>query len=107
MSQTQLIDGTTVKMGGRDWVVPALSLGQIRRLATKIEGLATISNMLTGDQVSNVCEIVHAALSRNYPDLTLEQVEDMVDMGNMRQVIQTVMGQAGLVAKGEAGAGNR
>ncbi|QDD62647.1 hypothetical protein EJD96_00060 (plasmid) [Herbaspirillum seropedicae] len=102
MTANQLIDGAQVKMGGKEWVIPALSLGQIKRLAPKIESLANMSNMLTSDQVSNVCEIVHAALKRNYPDVTIEEVEDMVDMGNMRQVIQTVMGQAGLVARGEA-----
>ena len=106
-TEQKMIDGAPVKMGGKEWVVPALSLGQIKRLAPKIEGLATLSNMLTADQVTNVCEIVHAALKRNYPELTLEEVEDMVDMANMRAVIQTVMGQAGLVAKGEAEAGKR
>jgi len=104
---TDLIQGVAVTMGRKEWIIPALSLGQIRRLTGKIEGIAKHGSMLTEQQVSDVCEIVHAALKRNYPEVTIEDVEEMVDMGNMRNVIKAVMGQAGLVPTGEAAAVNR
>jgi hypothetical protein len=100
-------DGAKVRIGGKEWIIPALSLGQIRRLKEKISGLSNLSSMMTDEQVNDVCEIVHTALKRNYPDLALAEVEDMVDLGNMRNVIQAVMGQSGLVSTGEAGAGSR
>ena len=67
--------------------------------------------MPTPEQMQGVCEIVHAALSRNYDDLTIEQVEDIIDLRNAGAVIQAVMGQSGLTqskdaAPGEAPAGN-
>lgn len=103
----ELIEGVDVKMGGSTWIVPALSLGQIKRLKNKINGLHKIGEELTDEQIQDIGDIVHSAMSRNYPEVTRSEVEDMVDLANLQQVIKAVMAQSGLVQSGEAKAVNR
>lgn len=105
----ELIDGVKIKMGGREWEVPALSFKQVRRLAPQIDALSSLStSTISEEQMAGICTIVHAALSRNYPEVTLDQVEDFMDLRNAGPTILAVMGQSGFEAKsGEATAGSR
>jgi hypothetical protein len=95
-----MIDGVTMQIAGREWVIPPLNLKQLKKLGPKLNqipaGPATV--MPTEEQLGNILELIHSALSRNYPDLTLDEVEDMIDLGNMVKVIQAVMGISGLVS---------
>jgi hypothetical protein len=80
-------------MGGQDWLVPALTLGQLRRLDAAIKALTS------GDSekvLNGVCAIVAAALSRNYPDMTEQRVEDLIDLANRDEVVAAVLGNSGL-----------
>ena len=43
-----------------------------------------------------IVDATHAALKRNYPDLTRADVAELVDLGNMVEVIQSVMDVAGV-----------
>ncbi|HWK45129.1 MAG TPA: hypothetical protein VNT30_10425 [Stellaceae bacterium] len=99
---TQLIDGAILRMGGRDWTIPPLTFGQIKRLRPLLEAIpATASGVLTGDQLDAIVAIVHAALGRNYPDVTFDQVgDDLLDLGNMAAVVNAVMTGSGLVSSG-------
>ncbi len=96
-------DGIPLKLGGEEYVVPPLSLGQVKRLLPNIEKMQAGTDTL--DKFSSVVAIAHAALSRNYPELKYEDVEELVDMGNFKTVLDAVMGASGL-ARGEAPAGN-
>ena len=100
-----MIDGHPVKMGGKDYTVPALSFKQLRQLQPAIALIGNIGSVPTDEQMSAVVDIVHAALSRNYPELDKDGVEDQLDLSNIRPVLEAVMGAAGLT-KGEAKAGN-
>jgi hypothetical protein len=95
-----MIDGKTVHMAGTDWVIPPLNFKALRRFRDEL-GTMT-AEALAGS--GKIIEIIHAAMQRNYPDLTLEHVEDMVDMGNVMEVTEAVLAISGLVAKqpGEA-----
>ncbi|WP_155835256.1 hypothetical protein [Herbaspirillum sp. RV1423] len=104
---TELIDGIEVKMAGKTWVIPALSFKRLKQLRPKIAALAALNTLPEEEVIDDVCVIVHAAIIRNYPEVTLDEVQEMVDMSNMQRVIKAVMGQSGLVEKGEAGAGSR
>ncbi len=96
-----MIPGVTIQMGGQDWLVPPLTLGQLRRmLSTDIKAL----NGGDPDKVlAAVCSIVAAALSRNYSDMTVERVEGLLDLGNRDEVVAAVLGNSGLRV-GEVGA---
>ena len=75
-----MIPGVVVAMGGRDWLVPPLTLGELRQLMPKVRQLTEIGASMGEAQIAVLVEIVTAALRRNYPDVTLEQVENLLDL---------------------------
>jgi hypothetical protein len=95
-----MIPGVKIAMGGHEWMVPPLTLGQLRRLQPKLNDLTSADSLRIMDAV---CEIVATALSRNYPDMNAEKVADLIDLGNRDQVVKAVMGGSGLEL-GEGGA---
>src|SRR5260370_12541188 len=99
----QLIDGVSIRMGGRDWIVPALTFGQIKRLRGRLEILPAEPGVLSGAQIDAIIDVVHPARPRSYPALTVEEVgEHLLDLGNMATVIKPIMTASGLVPSGEA-----
>lgn len=99
--------GITVNIGGTDYVVPPLTLGAIKRLMPKIEAMATslaADGKMRPESMDSIVEVVHAALLRNYPDMTLQELEDMLDVKNIADIMQAVLGVSGLERKA-AGSG--
>lgn len=102
-----LIDGVTIKIGVKEYTVPALNFKQIRTLMPKIQELTNIGATMNEDQMDNVFTVIHAAVSRNYPELNKDFLEENIDMNNVKPIINAIMGQSGLVkTSGEATAGN-
>ena len=95
----QIIDGTTVRMGGADYIVAPLTFKQLRALQEKFETMSSISSVVTLAQMDAIIEIAHAALSRNYPDISIDKVENIIDMGNAAQVISAIIGVSGMEQK--------
>jgi hypothetical protein len=89
--------GQAVNLGGTTYIVPPLALGALKQLLPKIKAL-TIGEDLLPDlsQVVDLLEICLAALKRNYPELTLEELGDIVDLGNFKTLVAAVMAQSGL-----------
>lgn len=101
----KLIKGVTVEMGGEAWVIPPLTLGQVEDLQ---DDIAKLSGGNPREQFAIMATVVHAAMVRNYPELTLECVRnELLDLANVFEVTDAVMGSSGLVkaALGEAVAG--
>lgn len=103
-----MIPGVTIAMGGRDWLVPPLTLGQLRRLMPKVRQLTEIGASMGEAQIGVLVEIVAMALQRNYPDATADMVENLLDLGNASAVLNAVLTGSGLklrdVRLGEAAA---
>ena len=91
-----MIPGVTITMGGRDWLVPPLTLGQLRRLMPRVRQLTEIDASMSEVQIGVLVEIVAAALQRNYPDATAEMVENLLDLGNAGTVLNAVLTGSGL-----------
>ena len=91
-----MLPGVTIAMGGRDWLVPPLTLGQLRRLMPKVRQLSEIGGSMGDAQISVLVEIVAAALQRNYPEATAEMVENLLDLGNASAVLNAVLTGSGL-----------
>jgi hypothetical protein len=91
-----MIPGVTIAMGGRDWLVPPLTLGQLRRLMPKVRQLTEIGASMGEAQIAVLVEIVATALQRNYPDATAEMVENLLDLGNASAVLNAVLTGSGL-----------
>jgi hypothetical protein len=91
-----MIPGVTIAMGGRDWLVPPLTLGQLRRLMPKVRQLTEIGASMGEAQIGVLIEIVATALQRNYPDASAEMVENLLDLGNASAVLSAVLTGSGL-----------
>ena len=91
-----MIPGVAVAMGGQDWLVPPLTLGQLRRLMPKVRQLTEIGASMGEAQIGVLVEIVAAALQRNYPDVTADNVENLLDLGNASAVLNAVLTGSGL-----------
>jgi hypothetical protein len=95
-----MIPGMAVAMGGQDWIVPPLTLGQLRRLMPKVRQLTEIGASMGETQIAVLVDIVAAALQRNYPDITPEKVENLLDLGNASVVLNAVLTGSGLKPSG-------
>jgi hypothetical protein len=105
MTEPVKIKGIPLPLGGKIYIVPPLNLGTLERLQ---ERLASFTGGIDQDSVSTVLDAAHSALVRNYPELTRDQVAEVVDVANMAEVMEAVMDVSGLRRKAleaEVGAG--
>ena len=84
-----MIEGTTLKLRGKEYVIPALSLKQWKKFLPLIRKLQSCGN--TAKNITGLATIAHAALSRNYPDLKVEDVEDLIDLSNILTIMEAIM----------------
>lgn len=90
-----MIDGNIISLGGQDYVVPALSFKQVREHRTTIDQLQSANLAAAGsDEFDSIVTIAHAALSRNYPDLPREKLEDLIDARNVGALLKSAFGTA-------------
>jgi hypothetical protein len=85
--------GITLVLGGQEYVVPPLSLGAWEQMQ---ERMSTFTGDLSDKaQVATAIDAALAALKRNYPSMTREELSDMLDIGNMVDVVGAVMDVSG------------
>jgi hypothetical protein len=91
-----MIPGTTIAMGGQDWLVPPLTLGQLQRFFPRVQELvaARQAGDLAPDQLGMLVEIITAAMQRNYPEITADQVGNLLDLGNATTVLRATLANA-------------
>lgn len=107
---TARIKGIEIEFAdGTKLIVPPLNLASIQLLQDR---LATFKGGMDAASIDLVVDATMMALARNYPDLTRERViTDLIDLGNMEDVMAAVMDVSGLKRKeqekalGEAKAG--
>lgn len=99
----KLIDGIRIVMAGVEYVIPPLTIGQLKRQRPTIERLAQVKieqgsiSSLSDDLFNDFSEIIREAMSRNYRDITIDDVQELLDLKNVQPVIAAVMGISGLV----------
>jgi hypothetical protein len=94
--------GRLVVLGGRPYILPPIALGKLREMQPRLEKLDVASGgMPTGDDLDTIIDMTHAALRRNYPDIAREEIEEVLDMGNLKEIVSVVMGQSGLEPAGK------
>jgi hypothetical protein len=101
---TERFEGKTVAIGGNKYIIPALSLGPLKRLRERIRKVTT--GDATEEEAQEVTsQAIYAALKRNYPEITLEFVEEeIVDLVNCRQLLGVVLNASGYVKAGQGNA---
>jgi hypothetical protein len=107
MTDRKLVRGTQVEMGGEVYTIPPLNFSALQELEDDLGKLHEISGVPTPEQVQRICRIVHAALKRNYPDMTIAEVMDKIDMGNFGATLGAVVRVSGLEREEGAPAGER
>lgn len=106
-----MIDGIKIKLGGVDVVLPPLNLKGLRKVLPLMERWN--ASLTLAEQVDMMVPIFHAALLRNYPDLTIDEMEDRMNADEVIPAINALPGLlelSGLVQvsrSGEPGAGSR
>ena len=53
----------------------------------------------TEAQMNSIVGIVHLAIARNYPELSIAELRLMIDLGNYEEIFAKTMRVAGLVRK--------
>lgn len=94
---TVRIKGVTVELNGTNYVIPPIALGALEQLQERI--VAFNGDIQDVKQISTVIDCAYAALRRNYPDMTREEVADLIDIGNMNEVFVAMMDVSGLKRK--------
>ncbi|MFZ5544401.1 MAG: hypothetical protein ACOZJZ_12645 [Pseudomonadota bacterium] len=79
--------------GGRVYLVPPLSLGALELLQERI---GQVLQTADPQSIATTLDVAFHALRRNYPDITREQVGELVDLGNMAEVFEVVMDVSGV-----------
>lgn len=97
MSDTKY-DGIPVKLGDKEFIVPSLSVNAARKYWPNILDL---NNGLTIDQFPSrlefILNIVHAAISRNYPEMTVEELGELIDTKNAGEILMAVVEATGFI----------
>jgi hypothetical protein len=100
-AEIPLVGGKPVRMSGRDYYVPALTYGQVKRLkeAGTLDVLRAPNQHSEEEGWAASLTVCLMALQRNYPEMTMAELEDLVDLGNASTIIETVLGQSGFQKK--------
>jgi len=91
-----LIEGVKIKLGGREFVAPPLNFKALRKFTPQLPVLTQIGDVPTNEQIDVVLDIVHFALARNYPELTRDELEELLDLANLTDALQAILGASGL-----------
>jgi len=96
---------TKITLGGRDFTVEPLKLGQLRTL---LDALDDLSGKTGGAMIDAAAKVIQAGLARTMPDLTLDGVLELeATMDEVTVAVATILNAAGLrrpesAAPGEA-----
>ncbi|MGD9613838.1 MAG: hypothetical protein AB7H90_01425 [Alphaproteobacteria bacterium] len=97
--------GVPVIMGGEKWYIPPLTLGLLRKHASALAIVLkapSLSALMSEEEIDAVCEVASAAMSRNYSDMTVERIAEMVDLKNISDVVTAILTGTGMSQPGEA-----
>lgn len=99
------IAGVPVEMGGVRRVIPPLNLKALKLFQERI---ANFKGGLDPESIQLVLDVAYSALKRNYPEITMDEIEDAIDVSNMGDIFSAIMDVSGLQRKAseaEAAAG--
>jgi hypothetical protein len=97
------MSGSVVILGGRQFRVEPLRLGQLRAL---LDALDDLSGKTGGAVVDAAARVIHAGLSRATPELTLDGVLELeTTMDEVTAAVAAILQVAGLSAAGETRSG--
>lgn len=97
MNEQTKYSGIPFWFDGREYVIPPLSPRQMKELRDVIKKAADTpmnSGLDLGDLITErFVPVIHAAMTRNYPELTVEQVTDFIDLDTFGLAYGAAMGR--------------
>lgn len=87
------VKGIPVELGGQEYIVPPLPLGFVE---DNQDELSAFTGDLSPASIKIIIDAACASLRRNYPELTREEVANLIDVGNMMEVFEAIMDVSGL-----------
>jgi hypothetical protein len=92
-----MFPGTHVRIGDEEFVIPPISLGQLRGglLAKLQQHDALIAEGKVFETMEIRGDVILAALRRNYPDFPEEKLFSHLDMGNTGPIWLAILGASG------------
>lgn len=87
------VPGVEIQLGDVKRVLPALNAAAFKTYRAQISKVFEERGL---PDMEIVATLAHAALLRNYPDLSLEEVEKNIDFNNLVDVFEAVMNISGL-----------
>ena len=90
--------GATIKIDGQLFVFAPLSLGAVEKLLPALQGFSP-------NDVGTVIDVAHKSLKRNYPDITRDDVADMLYIDQLEEVMSVVMSASGLKSNSQSSGG--
>lgn len=102
MSTTPRFAGVDVVLGGRTFVLPPMSLGIVEKFQARID---TFLKGTETNAIGLMIDVMHACLRRNYPELTRDEVGDLLDTTTINEAFITLLHQSGWRADTDAAAG--
>lgn len=87
--------GVWVTFGDEQYKMPSLPFRALQELGEEIKSLRAVGDVPTPDQMTTMEKVIHCALVRNYPDLTVAQVSGMLDLANFEKALSACLDIAG------------
>ncbi len=90
------IPGTAINLGGVEYILAPLNLNQVEEFESRIKTLGTKPTM--AENLADAAVLVQASLSRNYEGITVDDVREMIDLGNFERAAKAVVSISGFAA---------
>jgi hypothetical protein len=99
--------GVKIQIGGEEFILPPLGLEGFKQT---VEVRAAYDKMSTVERLDATVEMVWWALTRNYPDYTLDQMRKDISAGELialQEAFPVLLEKSGPKRRGEAKKGSR
>ena len=88
------IKGTQIELGGEQFVMPPLSLLHLEQFQSKFKSFDGVPT--NPENISFFIDSVHAAMKRNYPECTREDIGEALGLESMNEVMSALVSVSGL-----------
>jgi hypothetical protein len=95
-----LIPGTLLNLSGVKLVMPPLNLDQIQQFSESTASIGSGKSMQENMEIA--LPILHAAMTRNYPDMTLDDLRGLLDISNFQEACAALWKSSGYVMEKDA-----
>ncbi len=92
-----MVDGVAIRLSdGKEWIVPPLRIAQLLVHLPMLEELAGMNQatpwaLVGKERLNKVLAMVLDAMQRNYPELTLGELQNLLDLRTVGPVIAAVL----------------